>query len=96
MQTNNADAQRTIVDPSVKGTKNVIGSVKKAGTIRRIVHTSSVAAVYNLGPDQLEAARRGEPFDESSFNTWSSVSNGDACVCHAGRPCWSHLTGLAV
>lgn len=85
VQTNNADAQRTIVDPSVKGTENVLSSVKRAGGVKRIVHTSSVAAVYNLGPEQLAAIERGEPFDETSFNTWSSVSNGDACV---GSACY--------
>jgi len=64
------DAQKTIVDPSVKGTQNVLDSITKAGTVKRIVHTSSIAAIINA--DQLEAQ-----FDESVENSWSKVDNGD-------------------
>ena len=39
------DPQRKIVDPSVIGTQNVISAVEKSGTIKRIVHTSSTAAI---------------------------------------------------
>ena len=39
------DPQRKIVDPSVIGTKNVVSAVEKSGTIKRIVHTSSTAAI---------------------------------------------------
>ncbi|MEE3200722.1 MAG: NAD-dependent epimerase/dehydratase family protein [Candidatus Thermoplasmatota archaeon] len=39
------DPQRKIVDPSVIGTKNVVSAVEKSGTIERIVHTSSTAAI---------------------------------------------------
>ncbi|MFN3200658.1 MAG: NAD-dependent epimerase/dehydratase family protein [Bradymonadia bacterium] len=40
------DGQRDIVDPSVVGTRNVLDSVKKSGSVQRVVHTSSVAAIY--------------------------------------------------
>ena len=39
------DPQRKIVDPSVIGTQNVISAIEKSGTIKRIVHTSSTAAI---------------------------------------------------
>src|SRR5690242_11294829 len=39
-----ADAMETIVAPSVKGAHNVLESVRKALTVKRIVHTSSIAA----------------------------------------------------
>ena len=39
------EPQRKIVDPSVIGTQNVISAVEKSGTIKRIVHTSSTAAI---------------------------------------------------
>jgi len=69
--TDASDAQKTIVDPSVKGTENVLGSITKAGCVKRIVHTSSIAAILNA--DQPEKV-----FTEADFNTWSNVANGDA------------------
>jgi len=65
------DAQKTIVDPSVKGTQNVLSSITKAGCVKRIVHTSSIAAIINM--DKPETI-----FTEADFNTWSNVGNGDA------------------
>ena len=35
--------QRDLVDPAVKGTKDVLESVNKAGTVRTVILTSSVA-----------------------------------------------------
>ena len=37
--------QSKIVDPSVIGTRNVIAAVERGGTVERIVHTSSTAAI---------------------------------------------------
>jgi len=38
------DVQRDLIDPAVKGTRNVLGAAAKAkGTVRRVVLTSSVA-----------------------------------------------------
>jgi nucleoside-diphosphate-sugar epimerase len=39
------DPQREIVDVAVEGTRNVLESARRAGTVRRVVLTSSVAAV---------------------------------------------------
>jgi hypothetical protein len=39
------DPQAKIVDPAVKGTKNVLASIDRAGVARRVVMTSSIAAV---------------------------------------------------
>lgn len=56
------DPQRDIVDPSVQGTLNVLRSAVATPKVRRIVHTSSMAAVYRTD----EKAR--PPFDESDWN----------------------------
>ncbi|KAL8500853.1 hypothetical protein ACS0TY_020439 [Phlomoides rotata] len=40
-----SDPQRELLDPAIKGTLNVLKSCKKATTIKRIVVTSSMAAV---------------------------------------------------
>lgn len=40
-----ADPQRDLVDPAREGTLNVLRSCKEAGTVRRVVLTSSMAAI---------------------------------------------------
>lgn len=39
------DPQRDLVDPAVKGTRNVLAAAARAGTVKRVVLTSSVAAI---------------------------------------------------
>lgn len=65
------DPMKEIVDPSVKGTDNVIQSIIKAGTVKRVVHTSSVAAIqtYDKPADHI--------FTEADWNDWSNPENGD-------------------
>ncbi len=65
-----ADPQRDIVDPSVRGCANVLGSIERAGTVRKVVHTSSVAAV------QRYFERTGHVFTEADWNTESTL-DGD-------------------
>ena len=61
------DPQRAIVDPSVEGTRNVFAAVAKAGTVKRVVHTSSMAAVYSFDspPDHT--------YTEADWNDSSTV-----------------------
>ncbi|KAJ9698035.1 hypothetical protein PVL29_007239 [Vitis rotundifolia] len=45
------DPQAELIDPAVKGTLNVLGSCAKAPSVKRVVVTSSIAAVaYNRNP----------------------------------------------
>ena len=47
---NITDPQKQLVEPAVKGTENVLRSVAKArDTVKRVVLTSSVAAVRSPG-----------------------------------------------
>jgi dihydroflavonol-4-reductase len=39
------DAQKDLVDPAVQGTRNVLSAAQKAGTVKRVVLTSSMAAI---------------------------------------------------
>ena len=67
------DAQRDLVDPAVKGTQNVLNAATKSGTVRKVVLTSSVAAIHG---DNVDMKEKGvEQFDESFFNTSSSVDH---------------------
>ena len=41
------DSQHDLVDPALKGTLNVMQACVKAGSVKRVVLTSSVAAVFD-------------------------------------------------
>jgi len=58
------DPQRDLVDPSLNGTRSVLGSAAASGSVRRIVVTSSFAAVT----DEPEGR-----FDETIWNESSSL-----------------------
>ena len=60
------DAQRDLVDPAVNGTISVLESCLEAGTVRRVVLTSSVAAVTDRADGHLNT--------ESDWNTTSSLT----------------------
>lgn len=61
--------QAELIDPAVKGTLNVLNSCSKASSVKRVVVTSSIAAVaYNGKPRTPEVV-----VDETWF------SNPDFC-----------------
>merc|ERR1712217_622893 len=62
----------TIVRPSIDGVANVLASAKKAGSVRRFVHTSSIAAVMNFNADPQTT------FSSADWNDAGTVANGDA------------------
>lgn len=56
------DPQRAIVDPSVEGMNNVLSAIRKAGSVRKVVQTSSVATLYaQADPERI--------VDERAWNT---------------------------
>lgn len=63
--------QKQLVDPALKGTKNVLSSVNKTPSVKRVVLTSSVLAVHGDNADMEEQGLK--QFDESHFNTTSSL-----------------------
>ncbi len=67
------DAQKDLVDPAVKGTRNVLSAANNSGTVKKVVLTSSVAAVHG---DNIDMKEKGlSEFTEEHFNTTSSVSH---------------------
>ncbi|CAL5423811.1 unnamed protein product [Camellia sinensis] len=44
-----SDPQKELIDPALKGTRNVLGSCAKSPTVKRVVLTSSTAAVECIG-----------------------------------------------
>lgn len=67
------DAQTDLVDPAVKGTSNVLEAANQSGSVKKIVLTSSVAAIHG---DNIDMTNQGlTEFNESHFNTTSSLSH---------------------
>lgn len=60
------DAQKRIVDPAVNGTLAFLSACAKSGSVRKVVLTSSAAAVADRGGN-------GKVYTEDDWNTESTV-----------------------
>ncbi len=67
------DPQRDLVDPALKGTRNVLATVDATPSVRRVVLTSSCAAIYGDTVDVAEAP--GGVLTEKQWNTTSSIGH---------------------
>ncbi len=64
------DNQKQLVIPAVEGTKNVLSAANKSDSLRRVVLTSSVAAIH--GDNCESGSGQNGTFNESDWNTSSS------------------------
>ncbi len=80
------DPQRDLVDPAVQGTENVLSACKKAGTVRRVVLTSSMAAIT----DEPEG---DHVLTESDWNTRSTLERNPYYLSKtlAERAAWAFV-----
>lgn len=67
------DAQKDLVDPALKGTQNVLNSATKSGSVKRVVVTSSCAAIYGDNIDTLKMPN--QTLTEAIWNTSSSLDH---------------------
>ena len=67
------DALKDIIEPAVLGTENVLNSVNKTESVKRVIVTSSIAATYGDAIDIQHTAKN--EFDESHWNTTSSETH---------------------
>jgi len=67
------DALKDIIEPAVLGTENVLNSVNKTESVKRVIVTSSIAATYGDAIDIQHTAKN--EFDESYWNTTSSETH---------------------
>lgn len=65
------DPQKELVDPALKGTANVLNEANRTASVKRVVLTSSCAAMYNHA-DELGKLPNGE-LTESCWNENSSL-----------------------
>tara|TARA_B100001109_G_scaffold231052_1_gene207974 strand:- start:286 stop:1059 length:774 start_codon:yes stop_codon:yes gene_type:complete len=69
------DPQKEIINPALEGTKNVLKSVNETNSVKRVVLTSSVAAIYGDGIDSKNVPNG--IFDETMWNTSSTPTMGE-------------------
>ena len=67
------DPQKELIDPAKLGTRNVLEQATKAGAVKRVVLTSSCAAIYGDNAD-LKDTPNGV-FTEEIWNTSSSLKH---------------------
>ena len=67
------DPQSELIEPALKGTRNVLDSVNSTASVKRVVLTSSCAAVYGDNADI--AGAKGEMFSEEDWNTSSRLDH---------------------
>ena len=67
------DAQKQLIDPALEGTKNVLDAVNKSDSVKRVILTSSVAAIYG---DACDMQNQGlAEYTEAHWNTTSSIKH---------------------
>lgn len=71
--TNFKDPIKELIDPAIKGTENVLNSVNRIPSVKRVVVTSSIAATYSDAIDILKTENNS--FDESHWNNTSSAEH---------------------
>ena len=71
--TNYKDAVKDIIEPAILGTENVLNSVNKTESVKRVVVTSSIAATYGDAIDIQKTAN--QIFTEDDWNTTSSETH---------------------
>jgi dihydroflavonol-4-reductase len=67
------DPQKDLIDPALKGTKNVLGSVNRTESVKRVVLTSSCAAIIGDAIDCREYP--GGIATEAQWNVTSTVGH---------------------
>lgn len=65
------DAQKTLIEPAVKGTESVLFSANETPSVKRVVITSSCAAMYTDTIDTINEP--GGRLTENSWNTTASL-----------------------
>jgi nucleoside-diphosphate-sugar epimerase len=68
-----ADPQKELVEPALLGTRNVLAEADRTASVRRVVVTSSCAAIYGDTADLSD--RDAERFTEEQWNTSSSLDH---------------------
>jgi len=67
------NSQKQLIEPALDGTRNVLNAVNSTESVKRVVLTSSVVAIYG---DAIEVAHTNNGyFNENHWNTTSSANH---------------------
>ena len=66
--------QQNLINPALKGTKNVLQSATNSGSVKKIVLTSSIASIYGDNCE-WDATQFPNGFNETQFNETSSLKH---------------------
>ncbi len=67
------DPQKDLVDPALKGTRNVLETVNRTESVKRVVVTSSCAAIYGDSKEMVDLPNQA--INEDIWNTSSSLEH---------------------
>jgi nucleoside-diphosphate-sugar epimerase len=67
------DPQKQLVDPALKGTRNVLEAASRVASVKRVVLTSSVVSIYGDAQDMQQV--KGGIYTEAEWNTTSSLGH---------------------
>jgi nucleoside-diphosphate-sugar epimerase len=67
------DFVKEVIDPALVGTQNVLGSVNRSSTVKKVILTASVASVYGDAADI--SGKDKKVFTGKDWNTTSTVSH---------------------
>ncbi|OUR98017.1 diaminohydroxyphosphoribosylaminopyrimidine deaminase [Gammaproteobacteria bacterium 42_54_T18] len=95
------DPQAELIDPALKGTRNVLESANRTHSVKRVILTSSVVAIYGDYID-MQSTEKGI-FTEAHWNTTSSINHQpysysktlaeqEAIKIHAAQSRWDMVT----
>ena len=90
---NPRDIQRDLIDPAVNGTKNVLKACAEAGTVKRVVLTSSVAAVSS-GATGNRGNPAGHVYSEKDWSTEASCTPYERSKLLAEQAAWDYVKEL--
>lgn len=91
------DPQRDLVDPALKGTRNVLGSVQRTASVKRVVLTSSCAAIigdaldceaYPDGMGTEAQWNHSSTLDHQPYSYSKTVAEQEAWKLVAGQERW--------
>ena len=91
------DVDKDLLDPAIKGTENVLTTANKTPTVKRVVLTSSCAAIYNHASDldslpggvwTEEVWNRGSTRDDNPYSLSKTLAEQKAWVMAGSQTQW--------
>jgi len=91
------DPQTQLIDPAVNGTKNVFEAAIRCG-VKRIIQTSSTAAVQTQDSLRNPEAYIGKVFDENDWNDGATLEDGPYRLSKylAEKKAWSYQDQIEI